>query len=292
MKRVFEICIKALVVIVFITGVTVVMNKRHRKAETASAKLFENVFFEGEVVSVYEKRGNCIMCVRLDSASTDHFFHFDHYGALKIENGIATLPLGQLDKNNSEDMFLWNASYVIVNKDTSRQILFIGGGDTLRRPLTFWPGKLNQYSMLWCDDAAEEQMADYPAWDAIYSSLIDNAYHVLRVRTVNDTLFYDYSIKRDLTEPPVAYVGRAILKGGDSEIDEDVDGIAYPVDEYISDDTEYLAFRFGTDSHRCVRIVLDEATATKNNISTQIVLLPQERVSHKSPKGTKVNRQG
>lgn len=280
-------------VVAFMVVAVVFLTKRTNKGWADSGKRFENIYFEGEVISVYDKPGQgAIMCVRVDSAYTDYFFHYDRFGALKIESGIATLPLGLLDKYSAEDTFRLNATRVIVNRDTSGQMLFIHDSDTLYQPLCFHPGKLNQYSMLWCDDAAEEQMADYPAWDAIYSSLIDNAYHVLRVRTVNDTLFYDYSIKRDLTEPPVAYVGRAILKGGDSEIDEDVDGIAYPVDEYISDDTEYLAFRFGTDSHRCVRIVLDEATATKNNISTQIVLLPQERVSHKSPKGTKVNRQG
>lgn len=278
MKKSLKIFACVVFVAAFLVGGMVLLTKRTDRGWADSEKRFVNIYFEGEVISVYDKPSKgAVMCVCVDSASTDYFFHYDRYGALKIESGIATLPLGLLDRYSAEDSLRLGATRVIVNRDTSGLMLFIRGTDTLCRPISFHPGKLNQYSMLWCDDAVEEQEADYPAWDAIYQSLIDSAWHVLRVRTEDDTLFYDYSIQGGVLEFPTYYVGRAILKGGDSEIDEDENGTAYPVDEYISDGAGYLAFRSATDSHRCVRVVMDEATAARNGISTPIILLPHER---------------
>lgn len=123
----------------------------------------------------------------------------------------------------------------------------------------------------------EEASADSPAWDAIYSSR-DSACHILRVRTVEDTLFYDYSIALDDMLNPVCFVGQAILKDDDSEIDEDENGVAYQVDEYVSDGKEYLAFRFDADSHKRVKIVMDEETAARCNVTMPIVLCSYEIV--------------
>ena len=133
-------------------------------------------------------------------------------------------------------------------------------------------GKPNPHETL-----VEEASADFPAWDAIYS-YDDSTYQVLRVRTVGDTLFYDYSIVTDDLLNPVCFVGQAILKDGDSEIDEDENGIAYLVDEYVSDGKEYLAFRFDADSHKIVRIVMDDEIAAKCNVTMPIVLFPHEFV--------------
>ena len=124
----------------------------------------------------------------------------------------------------------------------------------------------------------EEASADFPAWDAIYSYR-DSTCHILRVRTVGDTLFYEYSIVLDDMLNPVCFVGQAILKDGDSEIDEDDKGIAYQVDEYVSDGKEYLAFRFDAGSHKRVRIVMDDETAAKCNVTMPIVLFPREIVT-------------
>lgn len=140
----------------FLVGGMVLLTKRTNRGWADSEKRFENIYFEGEVISAYNKPGKgAVMCVRVDSASTDYFFHYDPYGALKIESGIATLPLGLLDENSAEDSLRLESTRVIVNRDTSGLMLFIRGTDTLCRPLSFWPGKLNQYSILWCDDAIE-----------------------------------------------------------------------------------------------------------------------------------------
>ena len=128
------------------------------------------------------------------------------------------------------------------------------------------------------ENGIEEASVDSLAWDAIYS-YSDSACHFLRVRTVDDTLFYDYSIAMDDMSNPMCFVGQAILKDGDSEIDEDENGVAYQVDEYVSNGREYLAFRFDADSHKRVRIVMDEETAAKCNVSMPIILFPNEIIT-------------
>ena len=127
-------------------------------------------------------------------------------------------------------------------------------------------------TMTACKSGNHEVNYEYPGWDAIYSSSDSISIQHLLIRTAGDTLFYEYEIVVDDILNPVHFVGQAILKNGDSEIDEDEKGNAYQVDEYVSDGKEYLAFRFDADSHKRVRIVMDEATAAKSNVTMPTVL--------------------
>lgn len=164
MKKSLKTLACVVFVAAFLVGGVVLLTKRTNRGWADSEKRFGNIYFEGEVISVYDKPGKgAVMCVCVDSASTDYFFHYDRYGALKIESGIATLPLGQLDRYSSEDSLRLGATRIIVNRDTSGLMLYIRGTDTLCKPLSFWPGKLNQYSMLWCDDAVEEKKTNHHA---------------------------------------------------------------------------------------------------------------------------------
>lgn len=131
------------------------MNEDRKNAEKTS-ELFKNVFFEGEVLSVHEKNNSGIMCIEIDSANINSFNFFNHHGALKIESGIATFPLGFLNKDNEDDLFKLNATHVSVNKDTSGIMLFIKGDDTLSVPMDFWPGKIERCHMLYCDNYIEK----------------------------------------------------------------------------------------------------------------------------------------
>jgi hypothetical protein len=45
--------------------------------------------------------------------------------ALRIENGIAVMPISILDTFNTKSVFKNNAEYVIVNKDKNSEINFI-----------------------------------------------------------------------------------------------------------------------------------------------------------------------
>lgn len=57
--------------------------------------------------------------------------YFDRYNkysilfALRIENGIAVMPISMLDTFNTKSVFKNNAEYVIVNKDKNSEINFI-----------------------------------------------------------------------------------------------------------------------------------------------------------------------
>ena len=118
-------------------------HKKNMQDYASTMRRFSDVYFQGQVISANTIRGVGVLCVSIDSASVDslHFFSRGE-AALTIESGIATFPLGLIDKNNSEDLFRYNSHYVIVNKDKSGQMLFIKDNDTLSVPLTFFPAKM------------------------------------------------------------------------------------------------------------------------------------------------------
>lgn len=107
-----------------------------------SMKHFEEVYFEGAVFSAQTKRGVGVLCVKIDSTNVDSFYFYNRQAALIIKSGVATFPLGIIDKNDSNDLFRYNSQYVIVNKDKSGQMLFIKECDTLSVPLYFFPSKI------------------------------------------------------------------------------------------------------------------------------------------------------
>ncbi len=106
---------------------------------------YRNIYFEGEVISSYTKRNSALLYIKIDSANTDYYYSFSRgNAALRIKDGIATLPIGMIDLNNAADVLKINADYVIVNKDNSSMINYINDNDTLSLPLSFWPGKLEE----------------------------------------------------------------------------------------------------------------------------------------------------
>lgn len=106
---------------------------------------YRNIYFEGEVISSYTKRNSSLLYIRIDSANIDYHYSYKRgTAALRIKDGIATLPIGMIDLNNVADSIKVNADYVIVNKNNCSMINYITGNDTLTLPLSFWPGKLNE----------------------------------------------------------------------------------------------------------------------------------------------------
>ena len=107
---------------------------------------YRNIYFEGEVISSYTKRNSSLLYIRIDSANIDYHYSYKRgNAALRIMDGIATLPIGMIDMNNVADSIKVNADYVIVNKNNSSMINYITGNDTLTLPLSFWPGKLKEH---------------------------------------------------------------------------------------------------------------------------------------------------
>lgn len=84
-------------------------------------------------------------------------------------------------------------------------------------------------------------------------------------------LFNDKELNFTLTTENKAQKKKAILKGlakiknGDVELDEDSEGNAYPVDEYIYDFECWIAFRIERGSH--LRMIIKEADCKQHDYS-------------------------
>ena len=100
-------------------------------------------------------------------------------------------------------------------------------------------------------------------WVGEYQSDVDGILQVLKVRLLADELFFDYAIATDDDGVCYSLAGRAILKVGDLEWEDDSEGVAYAVDEYVYDSACYMAIRIEADSHRSARIVTDDERVLK-----------------------------
>jgi hypothetical protein len=116
---------------------------------------------------------------------------------------------------------------------------------------------------------------DSSLWSGRYSSYDKNTSlrQQLEVESVHDTLIFNYyidlrDVKLDLEDGEKEYTlkGRAFLKKGDAETDEDKHGNAYLVDEYIYEDEDHIAFRIQAVTHDIIRVVVDDATAARYHI--------------------------
>ena len=130
--------------------------KEHRKSIITRQYDFnqiKDVFFQGKVISSYTARQSTILCISIDTSNTTSFYTSGYY-PLKIENGIAVLPIGIVDKNISEEVFMANAEYVIVNKNNNLLVNYIIKDDTLTEPLkwAFRLGYLREKHMSVFDD--------------------------------------------------------------------------------------------------------------------------------------------
>ena len=100
-------------------------------------------------------------------------------------------------------------------------------------------------------------------WVGEYQSDVDGILQVLKVRLLSDELFFDYAIATGDGGSCYLLSGRAILKVGDLEWDDDDNGVAYAVDEYVYDSACYMAIRVEADSHKRARIVTDDERVWK-----------------------------
>lgn len=100
-------------------------------------------------------------------------------------------------------------------------------------------------------------------WEGLYRSSEGNILQVLKVSVSSDEMSFKYAIAKNSDSLCYALSGMAILKVGDLEWDDDDNGVAYPVDEYVYDSVCYMAIRIEADSHRRARIVTDDERVLK-----------------------------
>ena len=123
--------------------------------------LGKTVYFEGEVIDAPVYRNTTLLCVRIDSAGVDSLYHFSRHCAVVVREGVAVLPIGLIDQNDSTDSFKSRVERVVVNRDYDRKILFIWENDTIEETFSLWPGKIEEVHLLMAWENARA-IADVP----------------------------------------------------------------------------------------------------------------------------------
>lgn len=127
------------------------MAKHDRHEELVAqqiATIAQNVYFEGDLISSADYNHSTVLCIQVDTASVDSFYHFCRPLALRLAKGVAAMPIGMGDKYDSSWLFKTKAQRIIVNKNHSGQTLFVKGTDTLAEDLCLWPAKLEEVHLL------------------------------------------------------------------------------------------------------------------------------------------------
>lgn len=112
-------------------------------------------------------------------------------------------------------------------------------------------------------------------WEGLYRSSEGDVEQVLQVSVSRDEMSFNYAVATNGDTLSYALSGRAILKVGDLEWDDDDNGVAYAVDEYVYDSVCYMAIRIEADSHRRARVVTDDGRVWKlvgENASTMMLV--------------------
>lgn len=136
------------------------MAKHDRQEELVAQQIADtitqNIYFEGDLISSAAYNNSTVLCIKVDTASVDSFYHFSRPLALRLAKGVAAMPIGMGDKHDSSWLFKTKAQRIIVNKNHSGQTQFVKGTDTLTEDLRLWPAKLEEVHLLiaWEDAVA------------------------------------------------------------------------------------------------------------------------------------------
>ena len=137
------------------------MQRDKQESQRELDALGQTVYFEGTVIASPVYKNTTLLCVRIIKSSVDSFYHFSRYCAVKIQDGLAVLPIGLIDENSSSDLFKSHAQRVVVNRDYNNKIYYITGNDTLTEELSFWSGKLEEVHMLMAWENSRDYILQY-----------------------------------------------------------------------------------------------------------------------------------
>lgn len=115
--------------IAFVATQLIIVSPNENMRRKENLKKYNKIQFKGKVVKIESiKRGGRtygIMCVKLDYSSVQKFYSFDEFHCLKIENGIATLPIGALGNEANERVKgARNSVYIEVNLQENGKMYF------------------------------------------------------------------------------------------------------------------------------------------------------------------------
>jgi len=147
------------VVFLFLVG-TAIVSEKSRKTdvmayETLLGEVYSKIQFKGKIIKVHEIRrwGRTygMMCVKLDYTNTDSFYRLEKVSCLKIEKGIATIPVGfinSLPPNQSPFV------YIEANINNNGKMIFIDSvGNRTERDLDYPSSNImDERDMNICDE--------------------------------------------------------------------------------------------------------------------------------------------
>lgn len=145
------------IVLFFLIKTPVDSIKYRIKHETIIENDYGDLFFAGKVcerhfIKHFGVSRIAILCINLDSCNVTSFYKYDGYTALKIENGIATFPLGPCDEETEWGDFVNSTVYVSVNESNSHKMIFINENkDTMILPLYYTNMDSKEEDMRICD---------------------------------------------------------------------------------------------------------------------------------------------
>lgn len=132
------------------------MQRDKQESQKELAALEQTVYFEGTVTAAPVYKNTTLLCVKIDTSSVDSFYHFSRHCAVKVQDGVAVLPIGLIDRNDSSYVFKCHAKRLVVNKGFDRKTLFINGSDTLVDDISFWGGKIDKIHLLMAWENAKD----------------------------------------------------------------------------------------------------------------------------------------
>ena len=161
-KRVFKIMIIVFPLFVFGWCVMVVFAYKNNNKKIAAHKqhteeVYGNIQFKGKVLRLHriDRWGRVygMMCIKLDYTNRNDFYRFDDMSCLKIKNGIVALPTGFIGSGIDRHVIpILNATYVEVNIDNSRKIVFIDSIENkVAQELFYGSGNLIESDLGLCD---------------------------------------------------------------------------------------------------------------------------------------------
>jgi|SRR5690242_4579463 len=120
MKRTIRIGILLLIMFITVAFLIFYVNKKNDAEDRLRRSVIENIQFKGRIINstVIDRYGKkyVVWCIKLDYTNTDSIYIFNDLDAVKIKNGIATIPGGLYQKDLIPTYVEINMNNSLVNK--------------------------------------------------------------------------------------------------------------------------------------------------------------------------------
>ena len=161
MKALFKLIIIVILVVISICVAFILLQIDSKNTQQEISEHIENTYgsicFKGKVLAIHRIRRDGrtygIMCVKVDYSNTGSFYRFDETTCLKIQDSIATMPIGFIGEHPIEpNKSILNSEYVEVNMNKTRKMIFYDNkGNTNSKSLYYRNNNLRESDLSLCD---------------------------------------------------------------------------------------------------------------------------------------------